>query len=349
MRRILLACACACAILPSAAAAQSFADMDAAIGRGEFGSITSVVVLQDGQILHERYFDEGGADALRNTRSATKTITGMLAGIAIARGHLPGVQAPVARYFADKMPFRNPDARKERITVEELLTMSSLAECDDNNSFSRGNEERMYLIEDYSRFYFDLPIKGFAAFATKPGDARYGRAWSYCTAGSFVLGELVQRASRQRLQDFAAQQLFRPLNITSAQWQITPTGVAMGGGGLGLRSRDLAKLGQLYLQDGLWDGRQIVPKEWVRASVSPKAEVEGQDGTEYGYLWWLKDFADGSATRRAWLMNGSGGNKVIVVPERRLVTVITTTNFRRRDAHALSETLLTGYVLKAAR
>ena len=339
--------ACACLAIPAAATAQSFADMDAAIANGDFGKITSVVVLKDGRPVHERYYDDGGAEALRNTRSATKTVTGMLAGIAIARGHLPGVEAPVAPFFADKKPFQNPDARKDRITVEDLLTMSSIAECDDSNSFSRGNEERMYLIEDYSRFYFDLPVRGFAAFMTKPKDAKYGRAWSYCTAGSFVLGELVQRASKQPLQDFAASELFGPMGITRTDWQVTPSGVAMGGGGLGLRSRDLAALGQLYLQGGQWNGQPVVPVEWVRASVSPKAQVEGEDGTEFGYLWWLKELGDDAAKHPAWLMNGSGGNKVIVIPDMKLVTVITTTNFGRRDAHALSEKLMADYVMTA--
>jgi len=336
-------------LLPASVSAQGLADMDAAIAKGDFGKITSVVVMRDGVIEHEHYFDGGGPEALRNTRSATKTVTGMLAGLAIARDHIPGVSTPVARYFADKRPFQNPDPRKDKISVEDLLTMSSLAECDDNNSFSRGNEERMYLIEDYARFYLDLPVRGFAGFMTKPADAKYGRAWAYCTAGANLLGELVQRATKQKLPDFAARALFEPLGIAKVEWQYGPTGIAFAGGGLALRSRDLATLGQLYLQGGQWHGRQIVPAEWVRASISPHAVVEDQDDTEYGYLWWLKDFTVGGAKHRAWLMNGAGGNKVIVVPDLRIVTVITSTNFGRRDAHALSEKLLTDYVLTAAR
>lgn len=334
---------------PARAIGEDFNAMDAAIEKGDFGKITSILVSRDGKLIHERYFDGSGPDALRNTRSATKTITGMLTGIAIQRGLVPGVQTPVARYFVDKQPFQNPDPRKSRTTIEDLLTMSSLAECDDNNSFSRGNEERMYLIEDYSRFYFDLPIRGFAGFMTKPSEAKYGRSWAYCTAGVNLLGELVQRASKQKLQDFAARELFAPLGITKADWQLTPMGIAFAGGGLGLRSRDLAALGQLYLDGGKFNGRQILSAGWVRESVSPHAVVEDQDDTEYGYLWWLKDFDDGTAKRRAWLMNGTGGNKVIVVPDLKLVTVITTTNFGRRDAHQLSEKLLTDFVLKALR
>ncbi|MEO8175461.1 MAG: serine hydrolase [Sphingomicrobium sp.] len=343
----ILMMALAGAAMPVAAPAQTLAAMDAAVAKGDFGKITSVLVMVDGKVVHEHYFDDGGAQALRNTRSATKTITGMLVGAAIERGMVPGVTTPIAGYFRDKRPVQFPDPRKGQVSVEDLLTMSSIAECDDNNSFSRGNEERMYLIEDYSRFYLDLPVKGFAGFMTKPADAKYGRAWSYCTAGANLLGELVQRASKQNLQEFAARALFAPIGITRTHWQVTPLGVAFAGGGLELTSRDLAKLGQLYLQGGQWNGRQVLPAAWVRASTAPHAVVEDQDDTEYGYLWWLKDFTVGGAKHRAWLMNGAGGNKVIVVPDMKLVTVITSTNFGRRDAHVLSEKLLTDYVMKA--
>lgn len=118
------------------------APMDAKIRAGEFKKITSVVVLQHGELAHEAYF-EGDAETLRNTRSATKSITGMLVGIAIDRKALSGVDAKVLPFFRDRQ-IANPDKRKDEITIEDLLTMSSVLECDDWNDYSRGHEERMY-------------------------------------------------------------------------------------------------------------------------------------------------------------------------------------------------------------
>jgi CubicO group peptidase (beta-lactamase class C family) len=317
-----------------------------AVKNGDFQQITSVLVARRNRLAYEQYFDAGGPQALRNTRSATKTVTGMLIGIAIDDGLIPSVTAPVLPYFADKQPLANPDHRKADITIEDFLTMSSLLECDDEDTYSRGKEDRMYVIEDWVKFTLDLPIKGFPSWVDPPATAKYGRSFSYCTAGATTLGVLVERATRRKTAEFAQERLFGPLGIGPVQWQYMPTGEAMGGGGLGLRSRDLLKLGQLYLNGGTWNGRPVVSAKWVKATLSPHARIDAT--YDYGYLVWLGSFAaPGAATHGAWLMNGSGGNKVVVLPDLDMVVVITTTNFRLRNAHELAEKVLTDYVLAA--
>ena len=319
--------------------------MEQSIRNGDFKQVTSVLIARYGKLAYEKYFDNAGVDALRNTRSATKTITGILIGIAIDRSLLSGVDAKVMDYFADKQPLQNPDPRKAKITVEDFLTMSSLLECDDENQFSRGNEERMYSVEDWTKFTLDLPIRGFPGWVSKPADSPYGRSWSYCTAGATTLGPLLEKAVHGPLADFARDNLFAPLGISQVKWQFQPLGAAMTGGGLELRSRDLYKLAQLYLNGGRWGDKQVVSATWVARSISPHANA--REDTDYGYLWWLQTFHVGSSNFKSFAMYGAGGNKVYAFPAQRLVVVVTTTNFRVPGASALTDKLLTEYILAA--
>jgi CubicO group peptidase (beta-lactamase class C family) len=317
--------------------------LDAAVRSGEFRQITSVAVLQHGRFLYEGYFGGATMATLHNTRSTTKTVTGALVGLAIEGGLLEGVEAQVMPFFADKAPLMHPDPRKGRITIEDLLTMSSLLECDDQNAFSAGNEERMYLVEDWPKFFLDLPIRGFPSWVQPPSHAPHGRSFSYCTAGVVALGAMLERAAKTPVPAFAASRLFGPLKIDDAQWQFTPTGTAMTGGGLQLTTRDLATLGRLYLDGGRIGQMQVLARSWVQASLAPHVSVD--DRTDYGYLWWIKPFTSNGATYRSVYMSGAGGNRVHLFPDLDAVVVITTTNYRVQDAHALTDRLLTEYIL----
>lgn len=321
--------------------------MDEAIRKGTYQQITSVLIARHGKLIHESYFDSAGAEGLRNTRSATKTITGLLAGAAIDRGMIASVRTPVLGLLQYKGKIDNPDPRKQKITVEDLLTMSSQLECDDQNPFSRGNEERMYLIEDWVGFYLSLPVKGYPAWVTKPENSPFGRAFSYCTAGTTTLGAVVQKASKMPLPAFAQKALFSPLGITQTQWQYSPLGLAQGGGGLSLRSRDLLKIGQLLANGGSWQGQQIISALWILATVSAQAQVDEQ--RQYGYLLWMYPYSSKETQHPAYQMAGSGGNKVVVFPALDLVLLVTTTNFGARNPHLISDKLISDFILPAVQ
>lgn len=314
--------------------------METAIRSGTFQKIGSILIARHGKLAYETYFN-GDASTLRDTRSAAKTITSMLIGIAIDGKVIPGVDARILPYFPDKQPLMNPDRRKNDITVEDFLTMSSMLECDDWNNFSRGNEERMYLIEDWVKFTLDLPIKGFPPWVSKPVDSPHGRSFSYCTAGAFTLGQVIAQAARTPVDEFARQNLFAPLGIDKVQWPYSPLGLAQTGGGLRLRSRDFLKLAQLYLNRGVWKERRIVSESWVAVSTKPHVQIDEQ--TEYGYFWWLKSFNG----KPAYYMTGNGGNKVLVFPALDMTVVITATNFNTRGMHEQTDKLLTDFILPA--
>ncbi|MET0593318.1 MAG: serine hydrolase, partial [Polyangiaceae bacterium] len=237
-------------------APEKLSAMERAIRAGDFPKLTSVVIARHGKLVYEGYFGETDRATLHNTRSVTKTITGMLLGIAIDRGQISGVEAPVLDFFGDKRPFANPDAKKEKIAIEDFLTMSSVLECNDWDDDSRGNEERMYVVDDWVKFTLDLPVRApgaeirnsrnetrDAGRGAKDGSvaapeggieagAASGRRFSYCTAGVGTLGALIERAAKTPLSDFAKSALFAPLGIEKASWKISPTGLAFGGGGL---------------------------------------------------------------------------------------------------------------------
>jgi CubicO group peptidase (beta-lactamase class C family) len=320
-------------------------DMETAIRGGEFKKIGSVLIARHGKLVYESYFD-GDAATLRDTRSATKSITGILVGIAIAEKNLTGVDARVLNLLPKRaLKMQNPDPRKYEITVEDFLTMSSLLECDDWNDASRGNEERMYVIEDWAQFILDLPVRGRMHVGEKGDAPKYGRNFSYCTGGAFVLSEILQQATGMRADRYAQQKLFGPLGITDAQWVYSPLDIPQTGGGLRLTSRDLLKIAQLYRNQGVWQGTRIVDEAWVKASTQPHAQID--DETEYGYLWWLKAFKSAGRGYPAYFMSGNGGNKVAVFPDLDLVVVITSTNYGTRGMHEQTEKLLTDYVLAA--
>jgi CubicO group peptidase (beta-lactamase class C family) len=322
-----------------------FDELAAKVADDTFKSITSVIVVQHGTLVYEAYFNDGSRDRLNDTRSAMKSVTSLLVGAAIDRGHIPGVQAKVYPYFRDKRPVAYPDPRKQAFTIEDLLTMSSLWECNDDNEFSRGNEERMYITEDWIQFALDLPIKGFPPWESKPQDRPFGRSFSYCTAGAFLLGAIIERTTRTRLDQFAREALEVPLGISDVKWNLSPMGIGVGAGGTRYRSRDLAKIGEMVRQGGRWHGLRVISKAWIDASLTNR--VQAREGVEYGYLWWHFHFAAKGRDHDVWEASGNGGNHILILPAEELVTVITSTAYNKPYAHSQSDALYRDFVLRA--
>jgi CubicO group peptidase (beta-lactamase class C family) len=280
--------------------------------RAHFSGVDSLVVVRRGRLVAEGYFNGYGPETLHDLRSTGKSFTSALAGIAIDQG-LFALDDPIASLIPQFENHANMDARKRAITLRHLLDMRSGLECNDWNSASRGNEERMYDTRDWVAFILDLPM------ANDPGAVA-----SYCTGGVVVLGQVIAWRSGMALDAFAAAYLFGPLGIQQSAWRRSPDGSATGGGGLRLRPRDAARFGLLYLNGGVWNGARVVPADWVTRSRE-RVTVLGNDG--YGLLWWKRSFAHRGDMVESFFTSGNGGNFIFVFPALDLVLVFTGSNY----------------------
>jgi CubicO group peptidase (beta-lactamase class C family) len=282
---------------------------------GGYPRVDSMIVARHGRLVAEGYFNGYARDTLHDLRSTGKSFTSALTGIAADRGLLI-VDDPISLYLRDFESSKNLDSRKRAITIRHLLDMSSGLDCDDSNPASPGNEEKMYPARHWVRFVLDLPM------AADPGTRS-----SYCTGGVIVLGSLLSARAGMGLDDFASTWLFGPLDIGNVHWRRSPDGQATGGGGLKLRPRDVAKLGELYRADGLWNGRRVLSAAWIAESRRATTRIGG-DG--YGYLWWKRGFTRDGFAVDSYFTSGNGGNFVFVFPSLGLVVAFTGSNYNSR-------------------
>lgn len=316
-------------------------EMDSIVESGKYERITSILVAQNGQVLFEKYYNDNTIDSKHNTRSATKTMATLLTGIAIDKGFVDSEKDLIFKYLQHTLPVKNPDKRKDSITIEDLLTMTSVLECDDSNWHSRGHEERMYFIEDWTQFLVDLPVRSYP-FGPKPEDAKYGRVFAYASAKAATVGEILQNAIKGDLAEFTKKNLFEPLEITNYTLNYSPKGILNTAGGSEYRSRDFLKLIQMCLNNGKWNGEQIISSSWIEKATTPK--VSAYEDTDYGYLLWLKSFGL-DKKYKTYYMSGNGGNKVLACPELNVTVVITATNYNNRNSHNFTDELMNTYIM----
>ncbi len=308
------------ATLGSSAFAAAPDRLSAAIAQGDYPKTTSVLVMRGDRLIYERYFGDGKRALLNDTRSAMKAVTALAVGAAIADGMLSSAQAPAFPYLSDLKPFANDTADKEAITLADMLSMTSALDCNDNDDASPGNEDRMHEQQNWTRWAVDLPtMPGYARDATGQGP------WRYCTANAFLAGQVVQRATHMSVDAYIARRLLKPLGIARWEWPRSPTAEVMTGGGLKLRSRDLARLGMLLADGGRWHGRQIVPKSWVDQMLTVRRA--SRPDQNYGYFIFQGRYATSCGETTAWYMAGNGGSQIAILPDLHAVIVVTRTNF----------------------
>jgi CubicO group peptidase (beta-lactamase class C family) len=290
-------------------------------------NIHAVLVARGGKLVFERYFrgsDEVpgrfygrrvenitfDADTLHNVKSASKSVASLALGIAIDRGLIRSVNEPIFSFFPELSDLRSPE--KDRIQLVHALTMSmglewveaTPATGDENN-----DEARMHRAPDPCRYVLSLQV-------TAPA----GQEFFYNTGALTLVSAIIRKATGRPLDEFARETLFEPLGITKAEWSRVK-GDTDAGGGLRLRPRDMAKIGQLVLAGGRWNDRQVVSKAWIETSTALK--IKAADDQSYGYLWWLgRSLLNKREVHWVGAL-GRGGQYIRIVPELDLVVAVT--------------------------
>jgi CubicO group peptidase (beta-lactamase class C family) len=253
---------------------------------------------------HPYYY---GTD-MHSMQSVSKTVTSVIIGVAMTRGDFKaGLNTPVMKYF-DAAKVKNVDDRKWRMTLKDVLTMTTgLSWNEENVAYDdpRSDSSIMEATDDWVQYVIDKPM------AEEPG-----KVFNYSSGATMLLAHIFQKETGQDIDAYGEKYLFASLGIKH-QWKRSYLGVVDTEGGLYLNGEDLAKIGYLYLHDGVWDGKQIVSKDWVKQSVTPYIAAEGN--TQYGFKWWLYPLNG----KFVWMALGFGGQRLMVFPDENLIVVFT--------------------------
>jgi CubicO group peptidase (beta-lactamase class C family) len=288
--------------------------------------LKGVVVIRHDRLAVEWYFNGDDQTTLHDIRSATKSITATLMGIAIDHHLIGGINDPIGKYLPGL-----PNDGKQTIRIRDLLTMRSGLAADDDDPNSPGNEDRLDLSTDWMRSVFAVPMK------TAPG-----QSYLYCSLNAFITGAIVENASGVPLDQFAAKYLFSALDIDNFQWRHVPVNRVVGQGNLYITTRDAAAIGQLFLQSGRWGNRQLVSAKWVRDSFSEVVPISAADpyADFYGYMWYTKAEPVGGTSVLVHFASGNGGNKIYVVPSKDMVVAITSSAYHKGYGQRRSQEIL---------
>jgi CubicO group peptidase (beta-lactamase class C family) len=312
-------------------------ELNVRIAENLYKDIKSIIVIKNGKLLVEEYFNGADRSSLQNTRSVGKSFASTMMGIAINDGYIKS-ENQTLKDFYDLKQFANYSPKKETVEIKSLLSMSSGFDATDDDPNSPGNEEKMYPTDNWVKFALDLPMDDKTAV---------GEKWRYFTAGVIVLGDILDKSVPGGLERYADQKLFQPLGINRYEWEHTPQRVANTAGGLQMSALDYAKYGQLYKNGGRWNGKQIIPQVWVNKTFSKYLNVPYGPTVFYGYLFWNTTYTVGGKTYEAFFATGNGGNKIFVFKDQPLVIVITATAFGKWYMHRQVDSIMERYILPA--
>jgi CubicO group peptidase (beta-lactamase class C family) len=282
----------------------------------ELPRLHSLLVSWRGDVVLERYFNGARAARAANVKSVSKSIISALVGVAIDRGMVPGTDIPIRTYFPEIVKDR--DERKQRITIEDLLTMRSGLESTSNRNYGRWVQSGNWVQHALAKPLFAMP----------------GTEMEYSTGNTHLLSAILTKATRTSTWQFAQGALAKPLGFSLPRWPQDPQGIYFGGNDMLMTPRQMLAFGEMYLRDGRVDNRQVVSEKWIARSFVPRgfSRISGQ---RYGYGWWMRELA-GHEAYFAW---GFGGQYIILVPDLDLVVVTTSASTVAEDRRTHRRTL----------
>lgn len=298
----------------------------AGLEKDEHRDLKGIVILRDGQLVSERYFNGDSAASLHDIRSATKSITSLLMGMAIDKRLVHGVGDSIARYLPGL-----PKDGKEKITIQDLLNMRSGLDADDDDPATAGNEDRLDESQDWMKTVYAVPSRG-----------RPGERYLYCSLNAFLTGAIVENASGMSLDTFAQANLFRPLGIFRYEWRHVPVNRTTGQGNLSITARDAAAIGEMVRKGGRVDGKRIVAQSWITRSIASQVAIGKSDpyADAYGYMWYTRAEPVGDQRVEVHFASGNGGNKIYIVPSRHMVVAITSSAYGHGYGQRRSQEIL---------
>lgn len=355
MLRTLLAAMAAVLLLAPAARADdaALAALKARIESGEIPGVHGVIVMRGQDTLAEWYFpgDDNargrslgrvafGPDTLHDVRSITKSVVGLLVGVAVEEGKIKSLDAPVLDYFPEYADLQTPERR--RVTLRHLLTMTSGLHWDE--------ETYTYADPRNSEIAMDMAADPYRYVLSQPFDAEPGQRFKYSGGDVAVMAAVLARATKTPLDQYAEAKLFKPLGITNVAWHKDGKGTPFAASGLRLTPRELALIGRLVLQKGRWNGRQVLPARWVAEATSQKTPVEPDPkcGTGYGYFIWIFKGCQLDPPVPWAAGVGLGGQRLVMAPSEDAVVVLTTGNYFSRQQGPIAMEVITG-ALRALR
>lgn len=308
--------------------------------------VHSIMMARHGKLVLEEYFYGFDRDRPHDMRSAGKTFAPAMIGVARQQGAIVDADTRVETLFPEYRPFANLDERKRKLTVGDLMTMTSGLACDDNDGSSPGSEGQMQQQSaqpDWYKYTLDLPM------VREPG----GDKAIYCSASLNLVGGVAKEASGTWLPDLFYERFARPLQFGLYHLNLMPTGDAYMGGGSYLRPRDELKLGQLYLDRGVWHGQRIIGADWVKQSVTAHATfirpvIETEQNHQYGYGWHIHHFTVAGRDYLEYAAEGNGGQFVMVISDLDMVVAINAGSYGNLNWYRWGLEVIPKYLIPSA-